>query len=63
MSYPLNELVRVGQDLWYQVMLVVILKVVYLLEVLIVLPCDALNISQQALVLKIQPPVILVVIV
>jgi hypothetical protein len=44
-------------------MLVVILKVVYLLEVLIVLPCDALDISQQALVLKIQPPVILVVIV
>jgi len=62
LPHSLNELMRVSHDLWNEVMLIVILKIVYLLQVLIVLPCDSLNIRYQVLVLQVESPVLLEVV-
>lgn len=58
----LHEFVRVCHDLWDEVMLVVILQIVYFLQVLVVLPCDTLDVWDQAFILQVQSPVLAVII-
>ena len=60
--HSLHEFVRVGHDLWNQMVLVVILKVVYFLEVLVVLLGYSFNVCYQRFILKIQAPVFSVII-
>lgn len=53
----LHKLVRVSHNLWYKVVFIVIFKVIYFLQVLVILLCHILYISNQVLILEIHPPI------
>jgi hypothetical protein len=51
--YSLHEFMRIGHDLWNQMVLVIVLKVIYFLEIFIVLLGDTFNICYQRFILKV----------
>jgi hypothetical protein len=58
----LDKLVRVSHDLRYQVVLVVVLKVVDFLEVFVVLLCNSFDICDEGLILQVEAPVLSVIV-
>ncbi len=53
---------RVSHDLRYQVVLVVVLKVIDLLEVFVVLLCNSFDICNEGFILQVEAPVLSVIV-
>ena len=59
---PVQELVRLGQDLWHQGVLVEVLDVEDLLAHLVVLVGRLVDVRHQVLILQVDPPELFVVV-